>query len=65
MVKGTAVGAIKGGQVAANAMGMARAAQVLGGVITAVEVGAGLVTGYSAFATTAHLMAANACSCSK
>ena len=65
VVKGTAVGAIKGGQMGANAVGMTRAAQFLGGVITAVEVGARLVTGYSMFATTAHLMAANACSCSK
>ncbi|MCW5649445.1 MAG: hypothetical protein KIS62_06860 [Ramlibacter sp.] len=65
LVKGTAVGAIKGGQMGATAMGMTRATQVLGGVIFGVEVLAGLVTGYSTFATTAHLMAANACSCQK
>jgi RHS repeat-associated protein len=65
LVKGSTVGTIKGGQMAANAMGMSRVVQGLGVVITGIELVAGLATGYSVFATTAHLMAANACSCQK
>lgn len=62
-IKGSAVGGVKGAQMGARTLGWARAAKILGGVITGVEVVGGLATGYSAFATTAHLMAANACSC--
>lgn len=57
----SAVGAIKGGQVVADTMGMARVAGVLTGALTIVEVGASLVTGYTFFATTSHLMAADEC----
>lgn len=59
------VGTIKGRQIGANALGMARVAQGLGAITTGVEVLAGLATGYSAFATTVHILAVNACSCQK
>lgn len=62
-IKGSAVGAVKACEVGAKAAGLSKAAQVLGGALFGIEVAAGLVTGYSIFATTAHAMAAGACSC--